>query len=471
MNTPQSQVILGRQVRAIAAQSAVLPESTGPAFIEIDADGHIRSLQALNEITDEHRERADLVVESGMTLMPGGVDTHVHLNEPGRTEWEGFATGTRAAAAGGITTVIDMPLNSIPPTVSVPALGIKSEAATGQLSVDTGFWGGAVPSALGQLEQLWDAGVAGFKCFTSDSGVQEFPPLAPEQLRQAMKEIAGFSGLLVVHAEAPEHLVGNAPASSKFVDFLLTRPEHAEVEAIRAVLNGVRETGCRTHILHLSAARALDLIAAAKEEGLPVTVETCPHYLSLSAENIPDASPQFKCCPPVRDTGNQNALWQALSEGLIDMVVSDHSPATAQEKFATGGDLMRAWGGISGLQVGMSVTTAEALARGFTLADVSRWTSANPAHLVGLTDRGRIAQGATADFAVWDSELTWQIQAQRLEHRNPITAYDGADLKGAPVVTLLRGQVIATRAPGSAPAQDPEVHLWGPSGQQLRMSH
>lgn len=465
---------VGVRVRRLAAESVVLPESTSAAIITIDDDGRISGVEPVAALTDSHRADADLVISGDRTLLPGGVDTHVHLNEPGRTSWEGFATGTRAAAAGGVTTLIDMPLNCIPPTVSVPALAGKRRAATGQLSVDTGFWGGAIPSSLGHLQSLWAAGVAGFKCFTADSGVQEFPPLTAQQLVEAMTEIAGFNGLLIVHAEASEHLVDGATPSAKFSDFLLTRPARAEVEAIRAVINGVRQTGCRTHILHLCAASALELIAEAKAEGLPVTVETCPHYLCLSAEGIPDAAPQFKCCPPVRDAGNQNALWEALGEGLIDMVVSDHSPATAQEKFAGNGDLMRAWGGISGLQVGLSATAGEALRRGFTLEQLSRWCAGNPADLVGLADRGRIAPGCYADFTVWDPLHRFQVEAVRLEHKNPISAYDGLVMTGAPVTTLLRGQVIATRTGpnlDSGPDGADDVQFCPPLGREVLLQH
>lgn len=460
---------IGGLPRTIVAEAAVLPGGISAVKLLIDGDGRIGSVTPSNELTAADRAEADLVIPAGRTLLPGGVDTHVHLNEPGRTHWEGFATGTRAAAAGGITSVIDMPLNSIPPTVSVRALDVKLDASLGQLSVDTGFWGGAIPSSLGRLEELWEAGAVGFKCFTSPSGVEEFPPLDEDQVLRAMREIAGFGGLLVVHAEAPQHLVDNPPPSSKFADFLLTRPERAEEEAIRALIDGVRETGCRTHVLHLSAATALELIADARDEGLPLTVETCPHYLTLAAESIPDAAPQFKCCPPVRDSGNREALWQALGEGLIDMVVSDHSPATAEEKFAGNGDLMRAWGGISGLQVGMTATIAGALSRGYTLEDVSRWTSRNPANLVGLRYRGRIEPGAFADLTVWDPSHAWAIHARDLQHKNPISAYDGLQVTGAPVLTVLRGQIVAVREAGPDGAD--HVRLAPPSGREILLAH
>ncbi|NHU86045.1 allantoinase AllB [Kocuria sp. JC486] len=456
---------LGTHVRTVVAEAAVLPQGVRPALITIDDDGRIGSVTELEAVTRAQREHADLVVAGDLTLMPGGVDTHVHLNEPGRTQWEGFATGTRAAAAGGVTTVVDMPLNSIPPTVSVDALETKRRAARGQLTVDTGFWGGATPSSLGQLESLWHAGVAGFKCFTADSGVPEFPPLDSDQLVTAMREIAAFNGLLIVHAEAPEHLVAEPAASSRFLDFVASRPERAEVEAIRTVVEGVRRTGCRTHILHLSAAAALDLVADAKDEGLPLTVETCPHYLTLDAETVPDAAPQFKCCPPVRDAGNQEALWEALGLGVIDVVVSDHSPATAAEKSAGGGDLMRAWGGISGLQVGLSLTVSAALSRGLTLEDVSRWTARGPADLAGMSDRGRLTPGASADFAVWDPTHEWTVEVNRLEHKNPISAYDGMPLRGAPVLTILRGAVTSVRDREGA------VLTPRPGGREILLRH
>lgn len=376
-------------------------------------------------------------------VVPGIVDTHVHINEPGRTDWEGFTSATEAAALGGATTLIDMPLNSIPPTTTVEGLKTKRQEAEGQLMVDVGFWGGAVPGNLDDLEPMWDEGVFGFKCFLSPSGVDEFPPLDPQEFVAALGRIAAFDGLMIVHAEDARVLDSAPhPPSRAYRDFVMSRPDESEVVAIKQVLDGARETGARVHILHLSSARALDQIADARAEGLPVTVETCPHYLSFATETIPDASPQFKCCPPIRDQGNREELWQALKWGIIDCIVSDHSPATAEEKLKGDGDLQLAWGGVSGLQVGFSALAQESRRRGISLSRLSRWMSRNPADLVGLGQKGRIEVGADADFAIYDSNVEFRIEATRLAHKNPISAYDGLRFGGRVTKSVVRGNAI-----------------------------
>ncbi|WP_244931894.1 allantoinase AllB [Nocardioides sp. W7] len=390
-------------------------------------------------------------------VVPGVVDTHVHINEPGRTEWEGFVSATEAAALGGATTLVDMPLNSIPPTTTLEGLRVKQQAALGELMVDVGFWGGAVPGNRADLLPLWEAGVFGFKCFLAPSGVEEFPPLDPAQFRDALDEIARFDGLMIVHAEDARVLEdAPAPPSRAYADFVRSRPDEAELAAIRQVIEGARETGARVHVLHLSSARALDLIADARAEGLRLSVETCPHYLCFAAEDIPDAAPQFKCCPPIRDAGNREELWQALRAGVIDTIVSDHSPATAEEKFRGGGDLQQAWGGVSGLQVGFSAVAQEARRRNIALSSVSRWMSHNTADLVGLSTKGRIEVGADADLAVYDSGVDFRIEATRLAHRNPISAYDGLRYGGRVTRTVVRGNAVDVERPD---------HAWG---RQLR---
>jgi allantoinase len=372
---------------------------------------------------EEHGAPLDaLEVPDSAYVLPGTVDTHVHINDPGRSHREGFATATRAAALGGVTTLVDMPLNSVPPTTSIAGLRAKERAARERLSVDVGMWGGAVPGNLPDLEPLWEAGVFGFKCFLVDSGVPEFPPLSPREFASALAEVTRLRGLMVVHAEDPAVLeAAPRPPSRAYADFLLSRPDQAEIRAIGQVIDGARETGGRVHILHLSSARALDLIAAAKADGIPVTAQTCPHYLCFAAESIPDAAPQFKCCPPIRDAGNRDALWAGLAAGIIDCVVSDHSPATAAEKNRDGGDLQQAWGGISGLQVGFAAVAAEAARRGHTIAEVSRWTSRATADLAGLAAKGRIAPGADADLIVYDPAAGLDVVAARLAHRNPVS--------------------------------------------------
>jgi len=407
------------------------------------------------EVTGYDHDPAGLVlrVPESAYVVPGVVDTHVHVNEPGRTEWEGFASATEAAARGGVTTLIDMPLNSLPPTTTLDGLRRKQAAAAGRLMVDVGFWGGAVPGNVGDLEPLWAAGVFGFKCFLAPSGVPEFPPLDAAGLSAALREVARLGSLLIVHAEDAAVLdAAPHPASRAYGDFLISRPHRAETEAIGRLLDAARDTGARVHVLHLSSARAVEPIADARAEGLPVTVETCPHYLCFAAEEIPDAAPQFKCCPPIRDRGNRDALWDALRDGLIDAVVSDHSPSTAAEKQRGDGDLQQAWGGIAGLQVGFSAMASEARRRGIGLAEVSRWMSGNTAVLVGLTTKGRIAAGADADLAVYDPAIEFRVDAARLAHRNPISAYDGRRYDGQVVATVVRGNAVDPDRPD---------HAWG----------
>ena len=431
-------VLLSMQIDAIQARRVLVDGAFVPATVTID-HGRIGAIGSYDDSPDGVVLRAP----DSAYVVPGNVDTHVHINEPGRTSWEGFRSATEAGALGGATTLIDMPLNSIPPTTSVEHLKLKQEAAIGQLMVDTGFWGGAIPGNVADLEPLWDAGVFGFKCFLAPSGVDEFPPLDPGEFTDALTEVARFGGLMIVHAE-DARVLEEAPSqpSRSYADFVLSRPDEAETAAITQVLNGARATGARVHILHLSSAKALDLIADAKAEGLPVTVETCPHYLTFSAETIPDAAPQFKCCPPIRDGGNREALWQALRDGIIDCIVSDHSPATAEEKMRGDGDLQQAWGGVSGLQVGFSALAQEARRRAIPLADLSRWMSRHTSDLVGLTHKGRIATGADADFAVYDTNAEFRIEATRLAHRNPISAYDGIRYGGRIVRSVLRGNAI-----------------------------
>ncbi|MGW3623105.1 allantoinase AllB [Streptomyces sp. NPDC000880] len=373
-------------------------------------------------------------------VLPGLVDTHVHVNDPGRTEWEGFWTATRAAAAGGITTLLDMPLNSLPPTTTVDNLRTKQDVARPKAHVDTGFWGGAIPSNTKDLRPLYDAGVFGFKCFLSPSGVEEFPELDQDQLARSMAEIAGFGGLLIVHAEDPRHLAA-APQESgpKYADFLASRPREAENTAIEGLIAHAGRLGARVHVLHLSSCDALPLIAAAKREGVKITVESCPHFLTLTAEEVPDGATEFKCCPPIREAENQDALWEGLADGTIDCIVSDHSPCTTDLKTP---DFASAWGGISSLQLGLPAIWTEARKRGRTLEDVVRWMSAAPAQLAGLDQKGVIEAGRDADFAVLAPDETFTVDPAELHHRNQVTAYAGKTLHGVVRSTWLRGERI-----------------------------
>ncbi|MFC7533681.1 allantoinase AllB [Actinoplanes sp. GCM10030250] len=380
----------------------------------------------------------------GTALLPGLVDTHVHVNEPGRTEWEGFATATRAAAAGGVTAIVDMPLNSLPPTVNTAALAIKRAAAAGQCHVDVGFWGGAIPGNAGDLPGLHDRGVFGFKAFLADSGVPEFPPVDAEQLALAMRAV---DALFVVHAEDPDHLRA-ADSSPAYADFLASRPAGAEHAAVATAIDVAHAADRRVHILHLSAASALPLLAKAKADGVRVTAETCPHYLTLDAAAIPDGATEFKCCPPIRDAANADLLWAALADGLITCVVSDHSPCTPDLKRRDTGDFAAAWGGIASVQLGLPVIWTAARERGHTLADVVNWMARRPADLVGLPRKGRIAVGADADLVAFEPDEEFTVDPHSLHHKNPVTPYAGMVLRGVVTTTWLRGRRVTGERPG-----------------------
>ncbi|MGY1763666.1 allantoinase AllB [Geodermatophilus sp. SYSU D00779] len=417
-------------------------------------DGRIAAVEPLESGLEGRRV---VELDEDVVLLPGLVDAHVHVNEPGRTEWEGFASATRAAAAGGVTTILDMPLNSIPPTVDVAALEVKRKSASGQISVDVGFWGGAVPGNLGELTALHAAGVFGFKCFLVHSGVEEFPPLRPADLEDYLRVLRTVDGLLIVHAEDGD-AIEQAPSvhSDDYRDFLSSRPRVAEDRAIGRVIDAARATGARAHILHLSSSDALPLIAGARRDGVRITAETCPHYLTFAAEEIPAGATQFKCCPPIREAANRERLWQGLADGTIDCIVSDHSPCTPELKRLDLGDFAQAWGGISSLQLGLSDVWTEARRRGFALADVVRWMAERPAQLAGLQRKGRIEPGCDADFCVFAPDDGFVVDPATLFHRNPITPYAGRRLDGVVRSTWLRG----LETGGAGPAGDrPRGHL------------
>ena len=451
---------------AITARRVITPAGERAATVLV-RDGLVAGLAGYHAAPD-----GAVTIPDDQVLLPGLVDSHVHVNEPGRTEWEGFATATAAAAAGGVTTIVDMPLNSIPPTVSVPALAAKRAAAAGQLAVDVAFWGGAVPGNIADLRPLHEAGVAGFKCFLLPSGVNEFPPLDPGQLGAVMAEIASFGGLLIAHAEDPA-VIAAAPAAHgrRYPDFLASRPPAAEVRAIERLLAHTRRTGCRTHVVHVSSAETLPVIRAARAAGLPVTAETCPHYLTLRAEDVPDGGTQFKCCPPIREAANRDALWDGLRDGTIDCVVSDHSPCTVGlKRLARGdpaaGDFGAAWGGIASVQLGLPVVWTEAARRGVSLSQLAGWMAAAPSRLTGLADRGAIAPGQRADFTVFAPDEQFVVDPARLLHRHPVTPYAGMTLRGVVHQTWLAGVPITPgqragqlavpvrRAPGAAAVAD-----------------
>jgi allantoinase len=424
-----------------APRAVVSPETVDGASVGVTGG----RIVAVEPFASGLRGRRTVELDGDVVLLPGLVDTHVHVNEPGRTAWEGFASATRAAAAGGVTTIVDMPLNSLPPTVDVPALRVKRAVADGQCVVDVGFWGGAIPGNREALQGLHDAGVLGFKCFLLDSGVPEFPPLGPAELEEHLTELARFDGLLLVHAEDGT-AVGPAQGT-RYRDFLASRPREAEDLAIARVIEAAHRTGARAHVVHLSSADAVPLIHAAQRDGVRITAETCPHYLMFSAEEIPDGATQYKCCPPIREAGNRELLWRALAEGVLDVVVSDHSPCTPDLKRLDAGDFGLAWGGIAGLQLGLSAVWTEARRRGHTLGDVVRWMAEGPARLAGLPRKGRIAVGYDADFCVFAPDDTFVVDPATLRHKNPVTPYAGRPLAGVVRSTWLRGAEVLDGEP------------------------
>jgi allantoinase len=382
-----------------------------------------------------------VTLDGDEVLLPGLVDSHVHVNEPGRTEWEGFATATRAAAAGGITAIVDMPLNSVPPTTTVDALHVKRATAEGQVSVDVAFWGGAVPGNAEQFRPMLEAGVVGFKCFLLDSGVPEFPPLDDAGLRAALTELAAVDGLLIAHAEDADVIAAAPePAGRSYAGFLASRPGTAEESAIARLVAAARDTGARVHVVHLADADALPLLRAARADGVRITVETCPHYLTFAAEEVPDGATAFKCCPPIREAAHREALWAALVEGDIDLVVSDHSPCAPELKRLDVGDFGSAWGGIASVQVALPVIWTGARARGIGLVQVVRWMSEAPARLAGLPGKGAIAPGKDADLVAFAPDERRRVGA--LHHRHPVTPYAGRELVGTVRRTWLRGRPV-----------------------------
>ncbi len=421
----------------LRSSRVVTRDAVRPAVIEV-RDGRIAALHP-HEVTPEGLEITDL---GDAVVMPGLVDSHVHVNEPGRTEWEGFATATRAAAAGGVTTIVDMPLNSIPATVDVVSLARKRAAAQGRCAVDVGFLGGVVPGNAGELAALHDAGVLGFKCFLVPSGVDEFAAVGADDLARALAVLNTTGAVLMAHAELPGPLAGApTPAHTRsYVEYAATRPEAAESEAVTLLLQLAEEHAARVHIVHLSSATSLPGLAAARARGVRVTIETCPHYLHFAAEDVPDGATEYKCAPPIRGRDTREALWRALAAGALDQVVSDHSPCPPAMKSRDTGDFMAAWGGIASLQVTLPVMWTGMRSRGLPLERLAEWMCVAPARLVGLAHRkGAIAPGHDADFVVWDPALEFTVRAEDLLHRHSLTPYLGARLFGVVLATYLRG--------------------------------
>jgi allantoinase len=421
----------------IRGPKVVLPDTIAPRSVHV-RDGKIVAVTDYNRIVHDCE-----VIEVDSVIMPGLVDTHVHVNSPGRTEWEGFQTATSAAAAGGVTTLVDMPLNSIPPTTTLAGFNTKLETARNNCFIDVAFWGGVVPGNTHELARMFEAGVVGFKCFLVPSGVDEFPHVTEENLREAMPELARLGALLIVHAELPGPIKSEGVPADDYRTFLASRPRAAENEAIELMIHLSREFDTRVHIVHLSSADAVPMLRTAQAEGVRITAETCPHYLHFAAEEIVGGATEFKCCPPIREGENREQLWAGVADGTIDLIVSDHSPCPGEMKLRESGDFMKAWGGIASLQLRLPVIWTEARHRGFSLLDVTKWLCANPATQVSLQSRkGAIAVGNDADLVIWNPEQEFVVDATALHHRHKITPYDGETLSGVVQKTFLRGKKI-----------------------------
>jgi allantoinase len=444
----------------VRGKRVIAREGLRPAAIHIRA-GAIVAVSSFDDIPPR-----SLVHDAGdSVVMPGLVDTHVHINEPGRTDWEGFSTASRAAAAGGVTTLIEMPLNSIPATTSAAAFREKLAAAAGKLWVDTGFWGGLVPGNAGELGRLWDAGVFGFKCFLAPSGVEEFQHVDESDLRAALPQLAKLGAPLLAHSELPgpidaatKNLVKSAPPRNH-ASWLASRPRAGENQAVALLIRLAREFDARLHVVHLSSSDALADIRSAKSEGLRLTVETCPHYLIFAQEDLPEGATEFKCAPPIRERENREALWSALGEGAIDFIVTDHSPCPPAMKLKQEGDFFRAWGGIASLQLGLSAVWTAARLRGYAVERLAAWMCSGPARLAGLEKRkGAISVGCDADLVIWNPDATFRADPMSLHHRHKLTPYAGQELAGAVETTFLRGRKVFHRGEFST----------GPAGQVLR---
>ena len=431
-------VVRGRRV--------VTPEGERAAAVHVRS-GVISTITAFTDLP-----KGSVVHEThDSVVMPGIVDTHVHINEPGRTEWEGFSTATQAAAAGGITTLIEMPLNSIPATTTAAGFREKLAAAAGKLWVDVGFWGGVVPGNAGELRPLWESGVFGFKCFLVPSGVEEFACATESDLRSALPQLAALKASLLVHAELPEPIAEAEKKLTKadprrYSAWLASRPREAENEAIELLVKLARELGARIHIVHLSSSDAIATLKKAKSDGRSVTVETCPHYLTFDAEHVGDGRTELKCAPPIREKENRDKLWAALDDGTIDLIATDHSPCPPAMKLLDTGDFLRAWGGIASLELSLPAVWTEASSRGYAVPRLAEWLCSGPARLAGLDQRkGTIAVGYDADFVIWNPDARFSVNPAKLHQRHKTTPYAGRELLGVVETTFLRGRKIFDR--------------------------
>ena len=432
-------------VQAFRSTRVLTSNGLAPATLLVE-QGRITAVAGWGEVppANKLRDFGDSVI------LPGLVDSHVHINEPGRTEWEGFHTATQAAAAGGVTTLVDMPLNCAPETIDLHALKAKRNAAQGQARVDWATWGGVVRGNTDALLSLVDAGVPGFKCFLIDSGIDGFAWVDEADLRLALDRLRGSGLPLLVHAElagpvnaATQELNATNADWRKYSTYLASRPDEAEVDAIAMLVRLAEEFDTPIHIVHLASAQALPLLAAARKQGLPITVETCVHYLWFAAEEIPDGATEFKCAPPIRNAENREALWAALNEGLIDMVTTDHSPCPPAMKGREEGRWDLAWGGIASLGLALPVLWTAMARRGIGIEKLGQWMAAAPAGLAGLTGRkGTLAAGADADFVVFNPDAEWTVTEKHLHFRHKLSPYLSAKLQGQVLETWLRGEQV-----------------------------
>jgi allantoinase len=444
---------------AIRGRRVVTPEGVQAATVHV-CDGLIEAVASYNDLPSG----ANIYDAGESVVMPGLVDTHVHINEPGRADWEGFETATRAAAAGGVTTLIDMPLNSIPATTTATALETKRAAAQGKCWVNVGFWGGVVPGNDSELRWLYRSGVFGFKCFLVPSGVPEFRHACEDDLRAAIPTLAAIGAPLLVHSELPGPIEkANAKLAksdpTKYKNWLASRPPNAETEAIKLMIRLAREFNARVHIVHVSSEKSVALIRRAKKEGVRITAETCPHYLFFATGAIKNGRTEYKCAPPIRNSQNNKKLWTALDKGAIDFIVSDHSPSPPEMKCLDTGDFFKAWGGISSLQLGLPAIWTKMKRGNNSLSKLACWMSSGPAKLVGLEKhKGSIVAGYDADIVVWDPGKRFVVRPKMLHHRHKLTPYASCEMRGTVEATFLRGEMIYDR----------ERFLGTPQGKLLR---
>jgi allantoinase len=444
-------------LQAFLSRRVVTPDGVRPAAVLVEGE-RIRGIVPAEQVPGD----ANVKNFNDAAILPGLVDSHVHINDPGRADWEGFETATRSAAAGGYTTVVDMPLNCLPATINVEALAAKRAAARNRCRVDWMAWGGVVANNSRDIEPLAAKGVAGFKCFLVHPGIDGFTMVTEPELRTALPQIARTGLPLLVHAELPEQIESATEKLAgadwtNYKTYLQSRPEKAELSAIRMLLLLCREYEFRLHIVHLSASAALSELRTARSEGLPVSVETCPHYLHFAAETIPNGGTVFKCAPPIRSRENCERLWEGLRDKTIDLVATDHSPCPAEMKKLAEGNFRSAWGGIASLSMALPVMNTEANKRGFSLNDVARWMAEAPAKLAGCDARkGRIAAGYDADFVVFEPESEFVVSVDRLHYRHPISPYLGEKLRGVVKATYLRGKLVFSGCefPGEAIGQE-----------------